>query len=117
MNFRGTILVFVSRRNTHQNFCPNLVTLTPELLYLAGNIPCLAFVFHSLCLPQCLSNTQPLTEYFLGTTAGFKPYMKHLNRSNPLGMGGIIAESYGALLEEIWSGKYSCVSPRRFKVS
>ena len=69
-----------------------------------------------LCLPQCLSNTQPLTEYFLGTAAGYKPYMKHMNRSNPLGMGGAIAESYGSLLEEVWSGKCSCVAPRHFKV-
>ena len=68
----------------------------------------------SLC--WCLSNTQPLTEYFLGTPAGYKPYMKHLNKSNPLGMGGAIAESYGALLEEMWSGKFSCIAPRHFKV-
>jgi len=39
-----------------------------------------------------------------------------MNRSNPLGMGGAIAESYGALLEEVWSGKCSCVAPRHFKV-
>ena len=57
-----------------------------------------------------------MTEYFLGTPAGYKPYMKHLNKSNPLGMGGAIAESYGALLEEMWNGKFGCVAPRHFKV-
>lgn len=66
---------------------------------------------------QCLSNTTPLTEYFIGTQAGYKPYKKHINRENPLGMGGAIAEAYGALLDDIWSGKTSCVAPRHFKVT
>ncbi len=65
---------------------------------------------------QCLSNTAPLTEYFLGTEAGYKPYKKHINADNPLGMGGAIAEAYGALLEDIWSGKCSVAAPRQFKV-
>ena len=69
-----------------------------------------------LLLFQCLSNTTPLTEYFVGTKAGYKPYKKHINRDNPLGMGGAIAEAYGALLDDIWSGKASCVAPRHFKV-
>ncbi len=65
---------------------------------------------------QCLSNTVRLTEYFLGTPAGYKPYKKHINKSNPLGMGGAIAEAYGALLEDMWTGKCNCVAPRQFKV-
>ncbi len=67
-------------------------------------------------LLQCLSNTPPLTEYFLGTEAGYKPYKKHINADNPLGMGGAIAEAYGGLLEDIWSGKCSVAAPRQFKV-
>lgn len=63
-----------------------------------------------------MSNTQALTDYFLGTPAGYKPYKKHINKSNPLGMGGAIAEAYGALLEDMWSGKFNCVAPRQFKV-
>ena len=31
-------------------------------------------------------------------------------------MGGAIAEAYGALLEDMWSGKCNCVAPRQFKV-
>ena len=58
-----------------------------------------------------------LTEYFLGTLAGYKPYKKHINKNNPLGMGGAIAEAYGALLEDMWLGKFNCVAPRQFKVS
>lgn len=34
---------------------------------------------------------------------------------NPLGHKGKIAEEYGALLEEMWSGQYSCVTPRGIK--
>lgn len=64
---------------------------------------------------QCLSNTVSLTEYFLGTLAGYKPYKKHINKNNPLGMGGAIAEAYGALLEDMWLGKFNCVAPRQFK--
>ncbi len=66
---------------------------------------------------QCLSNTEPLTEYFVGIKDNEKPYKKHINKMNPLGMGGAIAESYGALLEEMWSGNCSCVAPRHFKVT
>lgn len=69
-----------------------------------------------VCVLQCLSNTTPLTEYFVGTQAGYKPYKKHINRDNPLGMGGAIAEAYGALLDDIWSGRAGCVAPRHFKV-
>lgn len=52
----------------------------------------------------------------MGTQAGYKPYKKHINKNNPLGMGGAIAEAYGALLDEIWVGKVNCVAPRQFKV-
>ena len=44
-----------------------------------------------------------------------KPYTKHINRDNPLGMGGVIAETYGSLLEEMWSGQNSYIAPRQFK--
>jgi len=73
-------------------------------------------MYHAVLPPQCLSNTAPLSEYFVGTDAGYKPYEKHLNRDNPLGMGGAIAQAYGALLDEIWGGKVSVTAPRHFKV-
>ena len=50
--------------------------------------------------------------FFLGE----KPYKKHINRDNPLGMGGALADTYGQLLEEIWSGSASNLAPRQFKV-
>ena len=44
-----------------------------------------------------------------------KPYKKHINRDNPSGMGGVIAEVFGSLLEEIWNGQNSYVAPCQFK--
>lgn len=61
---------------------------------------------------QCLSNTPPLTEYFLNDK-----YQEELNFDNPLGMRGEIAKSYAELIKQMWSGKYSYVTPRAFKVS
>ena len=31
-------------------------------------------------------------------------------------MGGALAETYGLLLEEIWSGQNTCVAPHQFKL-
>lgn len=41
---------------------------------------------------QCLSNTVPLTEFFLSDA-----YKADINKSNPLGMKGQLAECYGKL--------------------
>ena len=60
---------------------------------------------------QCLSNSSPLTEYFL---AG--QYKDELNLDNPLGMHGEIAKAYAGLLHQIWNEKYSSVAPRQFKM-
>ena len=46
---------------------------------------------------QCLSNTPELSLYF---TSG--AYKKEINRSNPLGMKGQVADKFGALIENIW---------------
>ncbi|XP_043944219.1 ubiquitin carboxyl-terminal hydrolase 15 isoform X2 [Protopterus annectens] len=59
---------------------------------------------------QCLSNTPPLTEFFLNDK-----YQEELNYDNPLGMRGEIAKCYAELIKQIWSGKYSYVTPRAFK--
>ncbi|KAI8075312.1 hypothetical protein BC940DRAFT_248979 [Gongronella butleri] len=59
---------------------------------------------------QCLSNTEELTNWFLAGN-----YKNDLNRDNPLGMGGQIAENYGNLIEKLWSGTLSHVPPREFK--
>ncbi|XP_064415015.1 ubiquitin carboxyl-terminal hydrolase 11 [Latimeria chalumnae] len=59
---------------------------------------------------QCLSNTPPLTEYFLNNR-----YLDELNFSNPLGMKGEIAEVYADVIKQMWSGRHSYVVPRMFK--
>ncbi|XP_015782630.1 ubiquitin carboxyl-terminal hydrolase 15 [Tetranychus urticae] len=59
---------------------------------------------------QCMSNTPPLTEYFVNDK-----YWDELNVDNPLGMGGEIAKTYGDLNKAMWSGLHSFLSPREFK--
>ncbi|XP_062238679.1 ubiquitin carboxyl-terminal hydrolase 15-like isoform X3 [Platichthys flesus] len=59
---------------------------------------------------QCLSNIPPLTEFFLKDK-----YTEELNEDNPLGMKGEIARAYSELIKQLWSGKYSYVTPRPFK--
>ncbi|KAJ6667755.1 hypothetical protein lerEdw1_016076 [Lerista edwardsae] len=59
---------------------------------------------------QCLSNTPPLTDYFLEDE-----YEAEINQENPLGMRGEIAEAYAELIKQMWSGRHSHVAPRMFK--
>ncbi|XP_014906287.1 ubiquitin carboxyl-terminal hydrolase 11 [Poecilia latipinna] len=59
---------------------------------------------------QCLSNTPPLTEYFLQSS-----YLDELNFTNPLGMKGEIAEAYADIIKQMWSGRHYSVVPRVFK--
>ncbi|KAF8513473.1 hypothetical protein JB92DRAFT_2721321 [Gautieria morchelliformis] len=60
---------------------------------------------------QCLAHNEELTEYFLTEL-----YREELNRDNPLGMGGAIAENFGSLLSRIWSSTGpSSFAPREFK--
>ncbi|XP_041860910.1 ubiquitin carboxyl-terminal hydrolase 11 [Melanotaenia boesemani] len=59
---------------------------------------------------QCLSNTPPLTEYFLQNG-----YLEELNFTNPLGMKGEIAEAYADVIKQMWSGRHHSVVPRVFK--
>ncbi|XP_062853923.1 ubiquitin carboxyl-terminal hydrolase 4 [Trichomycterus rosablanca] len=59
---------------------------------------------------QCLSNSPPLTEYFLEDQ-----YEAEINRENPLGMRGEIAEAYADLIKQMWLSRSSYVAPRTFK--
>lgn len=71
---------------------------------------------------QCLNNTPDLTEYFIQGT-----YKNHVNKTNPLGMKGQVAEgtplfqlvltftAYAALCKEMWSGSTTCVAPKAFR--
>ncbi|GJQ08994.1 hypothetical protein GpartN1_g785.t1 [Galdieria partita] len=59
---------------------------------------------------QCLSNAAKLTEYFLSEN-----YKSDINKQNPLGMNGVLAEEYFRLLSHIWSGNESSFAPRQLK--
>lgn len=60
---------------------------------------------------QCLSNTEPLTRYFLARDR----WSKEVNRDNPLGFGGRLAQAYAELMEDMWLGASSSVAPSRVK--
>ncbi|KAJ3337935.1 CSN-associated deubiquitinating enzyme Ubp12 [Gonapodya sp. JEL0774] len=60
----------------------------------------------------CMSNTWPLTAYFLGPR-----WRDDLNRDNPLGMKGEIAESYARLVRELWAEHGKLSSSQRASVT
>ena len=51
---------------------------------------------------QCLSNTIPLTEYFIKNY-----HLRELNRTNPIGMEGNIAKSFGKIIKSMWTSSSS----------
>lgn len=61
---------------------------------------------------QGLSNTPEIIEYFDNDN-----YLEDINEDNPLGMKGEIAKSFGQLIKDMWSGKYTYVVPRAFKMA
>jgi ubiquitin carboxyl-terminal hydrolase 4/11 len=61
---------------------------------------------------QCLANTRDLTNYFV---AGL--HEAEVNPDNPLGMKGLVAQRYASLVQDMFSDKYSVISPVDFKVT
>jgi ubiquitin C-terminal hydrolase len=60
---------------------------------------------------QCLANTIPLVDYFLGYD-----WSGELNRNNPIGTGGVVAEQFGQVISQMWSCKKGqVISPIQFK--
>ncbi|TPX51593.1 hypothetical protein SeLEV6574_g00210 [Synchytrium endobioticum] len=62
---------------------------------------------------QCLSNASPLTLYFASGRWG-----RELNRDNPLGKGGEVAEAYADVISHIWQAadpRPTSFAPRDFK--
>ena len=58
----------------------------------------------------CISNCTELTYYFLSGD-----YIKDINKENKLGMGGKLAMSWGALLQQYWIEKTRVGNPAEFK--
>jgi ubiquitin carboxyl-terminal hydrolase 8 len=59
---------------------------------------------------QCLSNTIPLTDYFLGYD-----YKSEINHDNFLGTGGVLSTAYCELVKNLWLGDSPHYKPREFK--
>ena len=82
-------------------------------MYACARVP-----FANVCLCSCFMNsilqsliqTPVLTEYF-----SEKRYRRDLNRTNPLGWQGKVAEEYGELVSEMWGGQYQVVAPKVLK--
>lgn len=72
-----------------------------------GNLGNTCYMSSSL---QCLLHTRPLMDLFLSGH-----FMADLNRNNPLGQKGELAEAFGKLMTNVWKEGVSHVSPRGFK--
>lgn len=59
---------------------------------------------------QCLSNTEPLRDFFL--SGAFFP---EINPDNPIGQQGKLALEYARLTERMWKGSDAVVIPSRFR--
>ncbi|CAJ0915485.1 4802_t:CDS:10 [Entrophospora sp. SA101] len=59
---------------------------------------------------QCLSGTIPFARYFLDGS-----YKYHINKVNPLGTKGALADAFATLIRVLWNGQYPIVSPVTFK--
>lgn len=59
---------------------------------------------------QCITSTSCMLPYWLEDK-----YKSEINKENPLGWQGKIAEEYGSLVKDIWCGKYRIVVPRNLK--
>jgi ubiquitin C-terminal hydrolase len=55
---------------------------------------------------QALSMAPPFRQFFLSDR-----YLTDLNKDNPLGTKGKVAEAYASLLDKLWSGDFRSVSP------
>jgi hypothetical protein len=59
---------------------------------------------------QCLSNTVPLTQYFIQDS-----HVGKININNPLGTAGQFVDRYAELIKAMWDGKHGFFAPTQFK--
>jgi ubiquitin carboxyl-terminal hydrolase 4/11/15 len=90
----------------YSSYSKSVIASTPGVCGL-GNLGNTCFMNSSL---QCLSHTVPLRNYFISGQ-----FLSEINALNLLGTKGELAQAFGALLRDMWSGNHSSVSPRHFK--
>ncbi|KAL4511802.1 hypothetical protein ABPG72_012647 [Tetrahymena utriculariae] len=61
---------------------------------------------------QCMSNTIPLTIYFLK-----KIFLQEINEQNVLGTQGKLAKQYAKFIKNLWTGNQRCFSPIALKMA
>ncbi len=62
---------------------------------------------------QCMTNCPLFLNYFLNE----KNLLLDINKDNPLGWNGKVAETWSKLLIKYWSNKYSVISPNEIKLT
>lgn len=60
---------------------------------------------------QCMSGTIPLSRYFMDGS-----YRSHINKDNPLGSRGVLAEAFASVVKNLWSGEFKFIAPVTIKV-
>ena len=59
---------------------------------------------------QCLSNTQPVRDYFINGR-----HLADINTDNPLGFKGELAKAFSFLIRKLWSGEYEYFAPKKLQ--
>ncbi|XP_004346117.2 ubiquitin specific peptidase 15 [Capsaspora owczarzaki ATCC 30864] len=59
---------------------------------------------------QCISNTNVLCEYFIGSR-----FKDEINTKNNLGTKGEVVSQLAHLVKDLWSGRFKCIRPDDFK--
>ena len=59
---------------------------------------------------QCVSNMKHLKEFFMSGE-----YEDDINRTNPIGSKGVLAEAYAALLQDMWNSRSRSIAPVALK--